>query len=114
MQLTDGQMIAAGVLTRDVEIREGEYEGRDGKTLSYRFATVNLVIGGNGTRCWLDATAGGELIPLVAGKTKGEFLRAVVQPVSKQTAKGWKTNWRIVRVIPTDEQLSLETQEAAA
>ena len=44
---------------------------------------------------------------------QGEFLRAVVQPVSKQTPKGWKTNWRIVRVIPTDEQLSLETQEAA-
>ena len=113
MQLTDGQMIAAGTLTRDVEIREGEYEAR-GKLRSYRFATVNLVIGGNGTRCWLDATAGGELIQLVAHKTKGEFLRAIVQPVSKQTPKGWKTNWRIVRVIPSDEQLTLDTQEAAA
>ena len=114
MQLTDGQMIAAGTLTRDVEIREGEYEGRNGKMRGYRFATVHLVIGGNGTRCWLDATASTGLIPLVSGKTKGQFLRAIVQPVSKQTPKGWKTNWRIVRVIPSDEQLSLETQEAAA
>ena len=81
---------------------------------SYSFATVNLVIGGNGTCCWLDATAGGELIKLVTGKTKGEFLRAVVQPVSKQTPKGWKTNWRIVKVIPIDDQLSLELEEAAA
>ena len=50
----------------------------------------------------------------MADKTKGEFVRAVVQPVSKQTPKGWKTNWRIVRVIASDDQLSLETQEAAA
>ena len=114
MQLSDGQMIAAGTLTRDVEIREGEYEARNGKLRSYRFATVNLVIGGNGTKCWLDATASTGLIPLVSGKTKGQFLRAIVQPVSKQTPKGWKTNWRIVRVIPSDEQLTLETQEAAA
>lgn len=61
MQLTDGHMIAAGILTRDVEIREGEYEGRDGKTRSYRFASVNLVIGGNGSKCWLDATASVDL-----------------------------------------------------
>jgi len=114
MQLTDGQMIAAGTLTRDVEVREGEYEGRGGKMRSYRFAAVNLVIGGNGSKCWLDATASTDLIKLVIGKTKGEFLRAVVQPVSRQTPKGWKTNWRIVRVIPTDEQLSLEPEEAAA
>jgi hypothetical protein len=114
MRRKSAPRLAAGTLTRDVEIREGEYSGRDGKTRSYRFATVNLMIGGNGTRCWLDATAGGELIQLVADKTKREFVRAVVQPVSKQTPKGWKTNWRIIRVIPTDEQLSLETQEAAA
>jgi hypothetical protein len=100
-------------VAKSVEIREGEYAGRDGKTRSYRFATINLVIGGNGAKCWLDATANADLIPLVSGKTKGEFLRAVVQPVSRQTPKGWKINWRIVRVI-TDEQLSLQTQEAAA
>ena len=41
-------------------------------------------------------------------------LRAVVQPVSKQTPKGWKTNWRIVRIMPTDEGLSLDEEKSTA